>query len=866
MLLDEAGVVRALIAMHWLGLVLGLGMAATADLLGLRLMLSRAKGPRRGVFRWLHRLIGVALFLLLFSGGGLIALRMEAWCGLEDANILRLGAVCVPNKVIVKLTLITVLVAVALVLETYLLPLTRRPQRPLLAHLAPADVVRVALIGTASLTCWASLVAIPMVKALQAWPVADLLASIALVWAVLASSMFLALCTLRLLLRGQGGVLGDLRAPLGAAIGLAAVPTISAAPAAAATSAPAHGGGHAAPRAAEDTPWPRVTRLHPGHRPAAATPESSARTEDAKAREEGDSDPGPVTAEAAFAACRRAVLGAGAISFVINVLMLAGPLYMLQVYDRVLTSRSVETLTVLTVLLVGLYVFLGGLDLIRARVLARIALRLDRLLGAQLLRHAVGAPTQDANAAPQQPLRDLEQIRQFVSGPAPAAMFDLPWAPLYVALVFLLHPLLGFVALAGTGVLVALSIANQLTTRRPLARAADDLARSHALVEAGRRSAETLKAMGMADAHRRRWLEEHRTALSRQLQAGDTASIFAIAIKIGRLLLQSLLLGTGAYLALHDAMSPGAMIAASIIATRALAPIEQLIAQWRSVLSALTSVHRCRALLRAPEAVHEGLSLPPPRGQLTVSKLFVLAPGRSTPVLKGLDFRLEPGDALAVIGPSAAGKSTLARALVGVWPARHGEIRLDGAAFSQWDPQQLGKHIGYLPQDISLFDGTIVENIARLEPNPDPRAVLAAANAAGVHEMILRLENGYGTRVGDGGVALSGGQRQRIALARAFYRDPALIVMDEPNANLDEDGEKALVAAIRRAREQQRTVIVMAHRQSVLAAVNRVLVLKDGRQVAFGSPTDMVRKAHAGNATEKQHGSTAPVTLATAKR
>jgi ATP-binding cassette subfamily C protein len=403
-------------------------------------------------------------------------------------------------------------------------------------------------------------------------------------------------------------------------------------------------------------------------------------------------------------------------------------------------------------------------------------------------------------------------------------------------------------------------------TRRPSARAADDLARSHALVEAGRRNAETLHAMGMADAHRRRWLEEHRVALSRQLQAGDAASFFSVAIKIGRLLLQSVLLAAGAYLALQDAMSPGAMIAASIIATRALSPIEQLIAQWRSLLGALSSVHRCRALLRTPEAVHEGLALPAPRGQLAASKLFVLAPGRTAPVLKGLDFQLEPGDALAVIGPSASGKSTLARALVGVWPARHGEIRLDGAALSQWDPQHLGKHIGYLPQDVSLFDGTIVENIARLDPDPDPRAVLAAANAAGVHEMILRLENGYGTRVGEGGVALSGGQRQRIALARAFYGDPALIVMDEPNANLDEDGEKALVAAIRRAREAQRTVVVMAHRQSVLAAVNRVLVLKDGRQVAFGSPKDIVRKAQPEKTTEKHHGSSAPVRLATVKR
>jgi ATP-binding cassette, subfamily C, type I secretion system permease/ATPase len=850
MLLDEAGVVRALIAMHWLGMVLGLGMAAAADFFGLRMMLSRARGPSRRVFLWAHRLIGVALFLLLFSGGGLITLRMEAWCGLEGDSIFRFGAFCVPNKVIVKLTLITVLVGVALLIEAHLLPLSKRAQRPLLAHLAPLDVVRASVIGTASLTCWGALAMIPMVKPLQSWPVLDLLTTIALVWAALASSMFLTLCVLRLLLRGQGGALGDLLRPMAAAIGIHAVPCAAHIGASAQSSSPM--GGYSPRADGEDGLPSRVTPLRPGVRLASAHPERTSRVAPPDAREEDGCERGPVTIESAIAACRRAAGGAALISLVINVLMLAGPLYMLQIYDRVLTSRSLETLTALTIMLVGLYAFLGGLDLIRARVLARLAVRLDRLLGPPLLRRAVEGNSVDAKAGPQEPLRDLEQIRQFVSGPVPAALFDLPWAPLYVVLVFLLHPLLGFVALAGTAVLVALSIANQFLTRRPSARAADDLARSHALVEAGRRNAETLKAMGMADAHRQRWLDEHRVALSRQLQAGDAASLFSIAIKIGRLLLQSLLLATGAYLALQDAMSPGAMIAASIIATRALAPIEQLIGQWRSLLGALGSVQRCRALLRAPEAAQQGL--------------FVLAPGRTTPVLKGLDFQLEPGDALAVIGPSAAGKSTLARALVGVWPARHGDVRLDGAALGQWDPHQLGKHIGYLPQDVTLFEGTIVENIARLDRNPDPRAVLAAANAAGVHEMILRLENGYGTRVGEGGVALSGGQRQRIALARAFYGDPALIVMDEPNANLDEDGERALVAAIRRARESQRTVVVMAHRQSVLAAVNRVLVLKDGRQVAFGSPQDIVRKAHPDKATEKHHGSSAPVRLATVKR
>jgi ABC-type protease/lipase transport system fused ATPase/permease subunit len=326
------------------------------------------------------------------------------------------------------------------------------------------------------------------------------------------------------------------------------------------------------------------------------------------------------------------VLGNAGISFVINVLMLAGPLYMLQVYDRVLTSRSFETLAVLTGLLVGLYVFLGLLDLIRSRVLARIALRLDRLLGPQLLAGAISTSSAKSDGSAAQPMRDLEQIRQFVSGPAPAAIFDLPWAPLYIGLVFLLHPLLGIVALAGSGILIALSIVNQLLTREPLARAAEELARTHALVDAGRRNAEILRAMGMADAHRKRWLEEHRVALSRQLQAADIASGFTITIKVGRLLLQSLILGTGAYLSLNEAMSPGAMIAASIIATRALAPVEQLIAQWRSLINVGGAVKRCRSSLSASDAPRQGFVLPDPRGELEVSNLYVAAPGQTNPV------------------------------------------------------------------------------------------------------------------------------------------------------------------------------------------------------------------------------------------
>ncbi len=826
-MLDEQSLLKILLVTHWLGMLLALGTAAIADTLGLRILLFKARGPRRAVFTWLHHLIGVALFLLLFSGGALIALRFGSWCELDSTMVMQLGPVCVPNKVIAKLILIGALLSVALLMDAYVLPLSKRSERPLLAVLPLPDVIRAGLIGSASLTCWVSLAAIPLVKELHRWQVTELLTAVAVIWLTLATGMVLVLVGIRYWMRRFGDILVAERPTTGRRAGTA----------------------HAGARLASIQPI-KVSAPSFNASPAPA----------AHYRAQADEPFKPITLETAFAACRRAVFGTAALSFVINLLMLTGPLYMLQVYDRVLTSRSLETLTVLTGLLIGLYAFLGMLDLIRTRILSRVALRLDRLLGPSLL---AGAISTGAGGQTQQPLRDLEQIRQFVSGPAPSAVFDLPWSPLFVALIFLLHPMLGIVALAGALVLIVLSVANQLLTREPLARATEDLARTHAIVEAGRRGAETLRAMGMAQSHRARWLGEHRAALTRQLQASDIASGFTVTIKIGRLLLQSLILGTGAYLAINDAMSPGAMIAASIIATRALAPVEQLIAQWRSIITTSGAVKRCRTALSDAQTTEQNLALPEPQGELDVAKLYVAAPGRTDPVLKGLSFRLQPGDAVAVIGPSASGKSTLARALVGVWPLRHGEIRLDGAELTQWDPEKLGRHIGYLPQDVVLFDGTIVENIARLEPNPDPRTVLAAAIAAGVHEMILRLEDGYGTRVGEGGVALSGGQRQRIALARALYGNPALIVMDEPNANLDRDGEAALVTAIKGARAAGSTVVVMAHRQSVLAAVNHVLVLKDGRQVAFGPPGKILRKPRAQNDTEPRHGSSSSVKLAT---
>jgi PrtD family type I secretion system ABC transporter len=850
--LESIDVAKLMVVVHWLGMILGLGTAATADALGARMLLLARPGPHRRVLRLLHATIGIAILLVLFSGTGLIVLKADAWCDLP-ADVFRLGPLCVPNKLIVKTTLMTALIGVALLIETWLLPLAHRRERPLIVSMTQAEVARAATVVAASATCWIGMASIPFLKPLHSLTPQTLLGGIVVGWLALSIVSTVVLCWLQSRLRAsQAGPSGmarhaadaesraEVRRPL-------AHPATTPAPAPVAGPLPQTA---AAPRAV--VPSARtgtfdLPQVVSSGRPASAPvpavftadPVSELATAEGKRQRRRQHAAALPPEAAARSILRPALAGTFAISLVINILMLTGPLYMLQVYDRVLTSRSVETLVVLTILIVGLFATMGLLDLIRARILARTAIRLDGALAGPMLSGTVRVAPASAAAAPS-PMRDLDQIRQFVAGPAPAAMLDLPWAPLYFGLVFLLHPVLGLVALVGASVLIALSIYNQVATRKPMAESAEATARCDSLVEAGRRGAETLRALGMTEAFRRRWLVEHNRSLGLQLRAGDSAGTSATATKVARMLLQSLLLGTGAWLALHDAVSPGAMIASSIIAGRALAPVEQIVAYWRSIGAVSGSVQRCRACLAAVPAQDTALDLPAPRGELAVTGLYVAPPGGTQPVLKGLGFTLAPGDAMAVIGPSAAGKSTLARALVGIWPARAGDIRLDGAALTQWDPAELGRHIGYLPQDTVLFDGNIAENIARLDPDPDPQAVIAAARAAGVHEMILRLDQGYATRVGEGGASLSGGQRQRIALARALYGNPALIVMDEPNANLDSTGEAALVEAIGRMRAQGRIVVVMAHRRSVISAVNRILALKEGRQTAFGPPEKLL--------------------------
>lgn len=810
----------ALVTIHWMGMLLGIGTGIVADSLGIRMMLSTRRGPSGHAFHRLHLAVGMALIAVLFSGTGMIVLRADRWCDLPD-NVLRIGSICLPFKLATKLMLMTCLLTAAFLIDAFLLPLTRRVQRPLLAYLSTREIATAAFIGSASATCWLSLAAIPFLPALHSWPPLQLFGAIVVLWVMAATCAACGLCVVRGRLRERAEAPAAVTAPRDSAASI--FPRIiRLTPAATAAATPFAGATIAGAR--------RVSQASPAQPPVHAAEHADARPPVAEAASLG----------AALASCRLSLLGVLGISLVVNILMLTGPLYMLQVYDRVLTSRSVETLTVLTVLVLGLFAVVASLDMIRSQILARISVRLDRKLARPLQAAAIKVTAQRRRPA-QSPLRDLDVVRQFFEGPAATAILDLPWAVLYFGVVYLLHPVLALLTLAGAIVLVVISIANQLLMRKPLSLVTESAGKADALIESGWRGAETLRALGMTEAFRGRWLDWHHRKVSAQLRANDISSTTGSTTRTARMLLQSLLLGTGAYLSLQETMSPGAMIAVSIIAARALAPIEQIVAQWRSIHGAHAAALRCKEALASAPQPSRSMPLPRPSGDLVVSKLFVTALGGTEPVLKGLDFSLSPGDALAVLGPSGAGKSTLARSLVGVWPVRHGEIRLDGGVLTQRDADELGRLIGYLPQDAMLFDCSIAENIARLAYRPDPHAVIAAAKAAGVHDMILRLPEGYATQVGEGGAALAGGQKQRIALARALYGDPALVVMDEPNANLDAIGEAALATAITALRKAGRIVVIVAHRRNVLTAVNRLLVLNEGRQIAFGPPAEVLR-------------------------
>ncbi len=534
-----------------------------------------------------------------------------------------------------------------------------------------------------------------------------------------------------------------------------------------------------------------------------------------------------------------------AISGVANVLALTGSFYMLQVYDRVLASHSISTLMALSVLAFGLYIFQGALELIRSQVLVRLGARLDHLLVAPAHRAALKLSLIGRSGAEaHQPLRDVETIRGFLSGQGPVAIIDMPWMPLFLGFVFLLHPLLGWVTTAGALVLIGMTLWTEHRTRAPTQALVQSASRRQSLLEASTRNAEVLEAMGFAGRALARFADANSEHLRQQQTLVDLTSGFSGASRVIRLVLQSALLGLGAFLTIQGEMSAGAIIACSIAASRAYAPIEVAIANWKGFVAARQAATRLdQSLATLISEAPEPLELPPPVKSLSVEGITVAAAGSQRAVVHNLSFTVEAGEAIAVIGQSAAGKSSLARALVGVWEPMRGAVRLDGATLGSWSRERLGRHIGYLPQDVELFDGTITENISRFEDKPDSKAVIAAAAAAGVHEMILRLPDGYETRLGERGQALSAGQRQRIALARALYRDPFLVVLDEPNSNLDAEGEDALAKAIESIRARRGIAIVIAHRSGILSAVDKVAVMGNGQLTAFGPREEVLRKA-----------------------
>lgn len=541
----------------------------------------------------------------------------------------------------------------------------------------------------------------------------------------------------------------------------------------------------------------------------------------------------------ALAACKGSFLAVGFFSLFVNFLMLVPSFYMLQVYDRVVASGSHSTLVMLTLILILLLATMGSLEWVRSRIMVRLSTRLDTLLGGRLydasFKQALYSGGMNASA---QPLNDMTGLRQFLTGNGLFAFFDAPWLPVYLAVMFMFHPWFGWFAVVCAVALICLAWANERLTNQSLKDANKENIAATAFTNKNLRNAEVVESMGMLPQLRRRWQEKNNSVLELQGVASDRAGSITAISKTFRMLVQSLILGLGAYLAIEQEISPGLMIAGSILLGRALAPIDLMIGSWKGFSAARGQYERLNELLAKIAAEPERMSLPAPQGEVAAEALMVTPPGAQQPVIRGINFRVLPGESVGVIGPSGAGKSSLARALLGIWPASHGKVRLDGADVFTWKRDELGPHIGYLPQDIELFEGTISENIARFGA-VDPVAVVEAAKLAGVHELILRLPQGYDTVIGASGGTLSGGQRQRIGLARAVYGKPKLVVLDEPNSNLDDQGERALALALQQLKAAGTTLFVITHRTSVLGAVDKLMVLRDGALAMFG-PRDQV--------------------------
>ena len=553
----------------------------------------------------------------------------------------------------------------------------------------------------------------------------------------------------------------------------------------------------------------------------------------------------------ALKACRESFLSVGFFSFFINALMLVPTFYMLQVYGRVITSGSLTTLTMLTLIMTGLVITLGCLEWTRSRIMVRVSNRLDMLLSRQVykasFKRALESGGMDASA---QPLNDLTGLRQFLSGNGLFAFFDAPWLPIYIAVMFMFHPWFGWVATGSALLLLVLAFINERLTGPTLAQANKEHIGASLYTTKNLRNAEVIESMGMLETLMERWWNRQKNVLMLQSRASDKGAMISTLSRSFRILVQSLILGLGAYLAVDHQVGAGLVFAGSVLLGRALAPIDLIIGSWKGFIAARSQYARLNAILAKQQAQPERMRLPAPKGDVQVENLSVAAPGSNIPIIKNISFSVPAGCVVGIIGPSAAGKSTLARALLGIWAPLHGVVRLDGADISAWDKHDLGPHIGYLPQDIELFEGSVSDNIARFAL-VDPEQVILAATTAGVHDMILLLPDGYDTVIGGDGVVLSGGQRQRIGLARALYGSPRLIILDEPNSNLDEVGDRALIAALHNIRLSGATLFVITHRTNIVSHLDRLMVMSNGGISLFG-PRELVLNELNAQQTPKQ--------------
>ncbi|AGM41624.1 type I secretion system ATPase [Spiribacter salinus M19-40] len=544
---------------------------------------------------------------------------------------------------------------------------------------------------------------------------------------------------------------------------------------------------------------------------------------------------------------RSGFIAVGVFSLFINLLMLVQPFYMLQVFDRVLRSRSEETLLFLSLIVLGLFVLMGVLQLIRSRILVRVGVAVDQRLGERLFDAMFRNSLRQRGSGTPQPMDDLSNVRQFLTGPGILALFDAPWTPVYLGVMFLFHPWLGVYGVACTLIIGALTWANEVFTSAPLAKANEANRSARRFAGDNLRNAEVIHAMGMEPEIRDRWLSRNSSTINGQAFASDRAGVFSNASRVFRFMAQAFAYGLGALLVLQGQMSGGMIIACAILIGRALAPLDQITGAWRQIQQARESHGRLTQLFEGFPEQPRLTTLPAPKGRLDLANVLAAPPGTRTPVLRNVSLNVTPGEGLGVIGPSAAGKSSLVRVILGVWPVLNGSVRLDGADVDQYNRDELGPYVGYLPQDIELFEGTVAQNIARFG-RADDESIVSAAQLAGAHEMILQLPNGYDTAVGVGGNTLSSGQRQRVGLARALFGDPKLVILDEPNSNLDDAGEQALTSAVERLKSQGATVLVVTHRRSILSQMDKLLVLQQGQVAAFGAREEVLGRLQSNTA------------------